>query len=321
MQDIADRLGVSKSTVSLVLSGKAEGRVSEQVKTKVTDAAREMNYHVNSVARSLRTGTSQIISVIVTDISNEFFGKLTFHIQEAAKKAGYLVLTINSNENDRDFDEMVDMLIGKKVDGIIVVPTPDGEKTVRRMLSHKVLVVMVDRFYDDLDVSYVGVDNYASSRDGMDSLLKDGYRKIAAIGLDLDIPPLNERLQGYKDAMWERNLEKFISIHKIPFAEDDEAAIDKVMRDVRGYDAIFFTSHRVFTRGLAALSRGKGLPKGQCLLCFDDVRPYMISGANIRYIEQPVAEIGRRAFELLIDQIQGKHVPTHNVFTARCITR
>lgn len=321
MQDIAEKLGVSKSTVSLVLSGKADGRVSAQVRQKVTEAAREMNYHVNSVARSLRTGTSQIISVIVTDISNEFFGKLTFHIQEAAKKAGYLVLTINSNENDRDFDEMVDMLIGKKVDGIIVVPTPDGEKTVRRMISHQVPVVMVDRFYDDLDVSYVGVDNYASARDGMESLFKDGYRKIAAIGLDLDIPPLNERLQGYKDVMWEHHLDKFISIQKIPFAENDEAAIDKVMREVRNYDAIFFTSHRVFTRGLASLSRGKGLPKGQCLLCFDDVRPYMISGANIRYIEQPVADIGRRAFELLIDQIRGKHVPTHNVFTARCITR
>ena len=75
MQDIADRLGVSRSTVSLVLSGKAGSRVSEDVKKKVFETARELNYHINEVARSLRTGSSRLISVIVTDISNEFFGR------------------------------------------------------------------------------------------------------------------------------------------------------------------------------------------------------------------------------------------------------
>lgn len=86
MQDIADKLGVSKGTVSLVLSGKAKsGRVSEKTCQKVKQLAAEMNYYPNEIARSLTTGRTMSIGVIVTDISNEFFGNLTFHIQERAK--------------------------------------------------------------------------------------------------------------------------------------------------------------------------------------------------------------------------------------------
>lgn len=97
MQDIADRLGVSKGTVSLVLSGKSKNRVGEELRKKVISTAESMDYHVNEVARSLRTGKTNTVGVIVTDISNEFFGKLSYCIQERAKKFGYLVLIANSN--------------------------------------------------------------------------------------------------------------------------------------------------------------------------------------------------------------------------------
>ena len=130
MQDIADRVHVSRSTVSLVLSGKAGSRVSEEVKKKVRQAAKDLNYHINDVARSLRTGASKLIAVIITDISNEFFGRLTHRIQEAAQKEGYLVLMINTNEDPVQFENMVRVLIGRKVDVIIAVPPPGGEETV-----------------------------------------------------------------------------------------------------------------------------------------------------------------------------------------------
>ena len=184
MQDIADRLGVSRSTVSLVLSGKAGSRVSEDVKKKVFQAARELNYHVNEVARSLRTGSSRLIGVIVTDISNEFFGRLTFHIQEEAKKAGYLVLTINTNENPADFGEMVRVLIGKQVDGIIAVPPSGGGSDIVHIQEMGVPVVTVDRPCDGVEVDYVGVDNYAGARSAVDALIRNGKARIDMLRSD-----------------------------------------------------------------------------------------------------------------------------------------
>ena len=164
MQDIARRLNISRSTVSLVLSGKSDGRVSEAVKKKVLETAKEMNYHLNELARSLRVGSSNLISVIVTDISNEFFSQMTFHIQEAAKKAGYLVLTINSNENDDEFEQMARILISKQVDGIIAVPTPDGTDALKMIIDQNVPLVTVDRYCEGVEADYVGVDNYEASK-------------------------------------------------------------------------------------------------------------------------------------------------------------
>ena len=97
-------MGVSKGTVSLVLSGKAKGQVSEKTADRVKKMAAEMHYYPNDIARSLSTGTTMTIGVIVTDISNEFFGNLTFHMQEQAKKYGYTVITTNTNERLDEFD-------------------------------------------------------------------------------------------------------------------------------------------------------------------------------------------------------------------------
>ncbi|MDR3266112.1 MAG: LacI family transcriptional regulator, partial [Tannerella sp.] len=139
MQDIANKLGVSKGTVSLVLSGKAkDNRVSEAMSKKVKQTAQEMNYRLNEVARSLRTGQTKSIGVIVTDISNEFFGLLTYHIQEQAKRYGYMVITTNTNENLEEFESMVATMLNKKVDGFIIVPVEKGRHVAENILQNRV---------------------------------------------------------------------------------------------------------------------------------------------------------------------------------------
>ena len=321
MQDIADKLHISKSTVSLVLSGKSAGRVSEPVRESVLRTAREMDYHLNELARSLRVGSSNLISVIVTDISNEIFGQMTFHIQEAAKKAGYLVLTINSNESDEEFEQMARILISKKVDGIIAVPTPGGIGALKMILDQKVPLVTVDRYYEGLEVDYVGVDNYESSKQAMKELLADGFRKVPMVRLDLDIPPLNERERGYIDAMREAGLEGNIDLHRISFGEGHQADLAAIKDTLLGADAVFFTSHRVFTDAMKLVSRIGGIPAGQCVLCFDDVSPYLNGNSDIRYVEQPIAEVARKSFELLLGKIHGETGVGHYVFPARCVSR
>jgi LacI family transcriptional regulator len=321
MQDIARKLNISRSTVSLVLSGKSEGRVSDAVREKVLQCAKDMNYHLNELARSLRVGSSKLISVIVTDISNEFFAQMTFHIQEAAKKAGYLVLTINSNESEEEFDQMARILISKHVDGIIAVPTPGGEDSLHLIMDQGVPLVTVDRLCEEVAVDYVGVDNYEAAKTAVRELIDEGFKNIIMMRLDLDIPPLNERERGYVDAMKEAGLGKNIDLHRIRFGEGMEEDLDKSLGTAIGSDAVFFTSHRVFTEAMKNVAKVGGVPKGQCVLCFDDVSPYMTGTSDIRYIEQPIADIAYKSFELLLAKMKGDTHIGRYIFPTRSIAR
>ena len=320
MQDIADRLKVSRSTVSLVLSGKAGNKVSPAVQKEVIRVARELDYRINDLARSLRTGESRIISVIVTDISNDFFGRLTFHIQEEAKQAGYLVLTINSNESVKEFKEMTEMLLGKKVDGIIAVPPPGGEDCVSELIEQGVPVVIVDREFAGLDVDYVGVNNYDASSQAVKALIDGGFRNIAVVTLDLDISPLDERIRAYKDVMKEAGLADRILEHRVRFLHED-AEIELMVNKFKDCDAVYFTSQRVFMRTMSfSAHTGISFREDMCLLCFDDVSPYLGLGFDIRYIEQPIEAIARKSFDLLFRRIRGEETaPGKYYFQAKCI--
>ena len=318
MQDIADRVKVSRSTVSQVLSGKAAGKVSERVQKKVRETARELNYHVNSLAQSLRTGESKVIGVIVTDIASEFFNKLISCIQEEAMKQGYLVLTVNTNEDEHSFMQMVDILVGKKVDGIIAIPTKGGESALRRILDHGVPLVTVDRFYEGIPVDYVGIDNYDSAYRMIKQALEDGYRSISLASLDIDVPSIMERRKAYQDAMEEAGLEREIDVRLIPFQPEDTFDIVDSLEGFAKRDAVFFTSRRVFYQSMSAVAaRRLAIPSSQCLLCFDDASPFIPPCNDFRYISQPIREMAKKSFELLLKQIHGKSEPGKYLLPAR----
>jgi len=323
MKDIAERVGISKATVSLVLSGKAGTRVSEAVKQKVIQAAEDLDYHVNDLARSLRTGQTNLISIAVTDISNEFFGKMTFYVQEEAKKRGYVVITANTNESDEDFEETMSTLIRKKVAGIIAVPSQNCSDSLKRVQVQGIPLVQIDRFIDGIDADYVGVDNYKGADDAIKSLLDKGCKKIGMVTLDLDINPINERRRGYQEAL--ESAGKFDAALVRPISYDNqEASIEEAILALAkaGVDAIFFTSRRVFTMSMDFLSSGKsGLSTKTRLMCFDNVLSYMTSSYDVCYVEQPIEQMAKKALELLLEKHEADYKPKQWVFAPKCIMK
>lgn len=321
MQDIADKLGVSRGTVSLVLSGKSKNRVSNAVREKVLATATEMNYQINELARSLRTGYTKTIGVVVTDISNEYFGKLTFYIQEEAKKYGYLVLTVNTNENDKELNAIVGMLINKKVDGMIVVPTENCFRVLKNVVDAKIPLVQLDRFCLGLSADYVGVNNYGTSVNAVKSLIDRGHRKIGMINFNLNLTALKERSRGYIDTLKNNNILDDSLIKNIDY-DRQEVEINQAMYNfVCGsnvVDAIYFTSRRVFAVGLKELIHLKiPFPKKIHVLCFDEVETLLSSPIHIDYIEQPIKEMGTKAFDLLLDKIKGNQENGNYLFEAK----
>ena len=231
LQDIANRLGVSKGTVSLVLSGKAkQGRVSQKTILRVKEMAVEMNYFPNEIARSLTTGKTMTLGVIVTDISNEFFGKLAFYIQETAKKYGYTVITTNTNENLDEFEKTVTTLLNRRIDGLILVPVFGAETIAKKILDNNLPMVQIDRYYPGLDANYIVVDNYHISAKATELLIKKGHKKIAVVCYDINLNALTERKRGCIDTLIQYDMLDTSLIKNINY-ENQEEEIKKTIID------------------------------------------------------------------------------------------
>lgn len=323
MQDIADAVGVSKATVSLVLNGNGGSRVSEKVRQKVMAAANEMGYQINDLARSLRTGRTNLISVLVTDISNDFFGRMSFYIQEEAKKHGYLVITANTNESDKELSSMVSVMAGKKVDGIIVVPTHDCKAALTGAMERGIPVVQIDRFIDDLDAPYVGTDNYRSTCHAIEELIGTGKKNIAMVTLDLSVNAITERRKGFEDTLKAHGCFRPELIKAIEFEDIDkvQSAIGEIMS--LSPDAVFFSSRRVFTLAMEILSSNGASEQSDTdatLLCFDEAKSYKsILHDHLWYIKQPVEDMAKKAFDLLLCTMKKEPTQSRNEFVSALV--
>lgn len=321
MQDIADKLGLSKGTVSLVLSGKAKGsRVSEETSKKVIQMAEEMNYQPNEIARSLSTGKSMSIGVVVTDISNEFFGNLTFHIQEQAKKYGYTVITSNTNESLEEFRNAIATLLNKQVDGIILVPVDEGQEMVLKIMKRNLPMVQIDRYYPGIKANYIIIDNYKVSRNVIEVLIGKGLRRIAVVCYDINLNALTERRQGYIDALTHHKLLDTALIKNINY-ENQEEEIKQAIIDLKNnpdkVDAIFFCSRKVFITGVKYMHReGIKIPEQMEVVCFDEIDSFSITNMPITYIKQPIRQMGEKAVDILMEQMSGSGDVNEYVFDA-----
>ncbi|MBN1987210.1 MAG: LacI family DNA-binding transcriptional regulator, partial [Prolixibacteraceae bacterium] len=138
LNDIAQKLGVSKTLVSLVLNGKArEHRISEEVQKKVLKLAKELNYRPNQIAQGLRTGKTNTLGLIIADIANPFFGKLGREIEKEASLHGYRVMFCSSDEKAENSKKQIEVLQQGQVDGFIISPPEESEEQIRSLLKSK----------------------------------------------------------------------------------------------------------------------------------------------------------------------------------------
>ncbi|GHT34248.1 LacI family transcriptional regulator [Bacteroidia bacterium] len=309
IKDIAEALGVSTATVSLVLSGKAEeGRVGKDIAEKIRETAKSMNYQPNGLARSLRIGRSQTIGLIVADISNPFFGILALHIQEEAERHGYTVIIANTSENDQKMGKMIDILKSRQVDGYIIVPTEHGDVYITQLLETKTPLVLVDRYFPQLQTNNVIVDNYKASFDATELLVNYGCKRIALFIYKSALFHMQERKNGYCDAMKKAGLySQELIYNTIDYAhinEDIVNGIRKLLSETNAVDGIFFATNSISILGIKELLNQKvELQKQIKIICFDKSDVFDFMKNSISYVIQPIAGMGRTAVNILIEQI------------------
>lgn len=305
LKDIAKKVGVSTATVSLVLNDKdEEGRISKEVAAKVRHAAEEMNYRPNTAARSLRTGKTKTLGLIVADISNPFFSKLARHIENIAGHNGYQVMFGSSDESNEKFARLINLFIEKNVDGLIVAPPQNSEISIMQLVKRRIPTVLVDRAMEGLPVSSIQIDNIGASYALTNYLVEQGCKRIGFIAYNIGLPNIQKRYEGYKKSLAMNNIalnDNLVrSVTFENFEENIESAIAELLNN--GIDSLVFATNRVGVQSLIALQNHAGYEKLK-YVSIDNPDEYKVCSLDIKCIEQPIEGIGKRALDILFRHI------------------
>ena len=308
IKDVAKALGVSTTLVSFALSDSPKKhRVSDEMIEKVREMARRMDYQPNSVARSLRSGRSDIIGVILSDISNRFFADIARCIEDQASQRGYTVLMGSTDEKPERLESLVKVFLNKGVDGLIIVPCEGSEDCIRGLVEQKIPLVLIDRTFDNIDVSSVALNNVKAISIAVAELAKEGCRDIAFISYHTTLTNILDREMGYIKAMKVAGLQKKVRVRNVSYPNmkaEMATLIPKLLSE--GVDALVFSTNRLTIEALIALrDAGVKIPDDVAFIGFDgsETFAFELYSTGISYIQQPIAQFGVEAFNLLIDNL------------------
>ncbi|MGN7822606.1 LacI family transcriptional regulator [Chitinophaga varians] len=309
IKDIAKQAGVSPTTVSFVLNGKAkEKRISEQVSKKIQKIASRLKYKPNQLARGLRTGKTKTIGLIVEDIANNFFASLAKVMEDEADKHGYKVLYGSTEDNTEKAKGLLEVLKYRQVDAYIVTPTKNLDKEIEQLKATSKPVVLMDRYFPHVSSHYVVVDNYQGAYNVTSHLAKQGYKKIAIVTITSDQIQMKDRLDGFTAALKDHHLPFNKSqVKKIPFDLEREAfntEIKKFLTSIKGLDAVFFATNYLGIYGIESIrSLGWDIGPQIGVASFDDHDLFRLHSPSITCVAQPITEIGKNIVEVLMQEL------------------
>ncbi|WP_121353535.1 LacI family DNA-binding transcriptional regulator [Flavisolibacter nicotianae] len=308
IKDIAMKAGVVPSTVSLVLNGKSKQmRISDELAEKIKAIAEQTGYIPNQTAVSLRTGRSKILGLIVEDISNVFFASLAKVIEDEVNSLGYKIVYCSTDNNDEKGRELIKVLLHRQVDGFLITPSTGMMNEVKRLVELKKPVVLMDRFFPQLNNSYVLVDNFSGVQQGVEYLVQKGHRNIAYITNDLDQNQMHERERAYRDILKKHKLPvSEAQILRLPYEIKSEEAVAKMTEFLRSspqLDAAFFATNYLGVYGLESIQQlGYQIPRDLAIVCFDDHALFRLMAPGITCIRQPIEAIATTAVNFLLQQ-------------------
>lgn len=321
IKDIAKQAGVVPSTVSVVLNGKAkEKRISDELAERIIALAKETGYQPNQAAVSLRTGRTNMLGLIVEDISNVFFATLAKAIEDKAYSLGYKIVYCSTENDYRKGNELLKMLSNQQVEGFLITPCKGMEEEVSRLKDLKKPVVLMDRYFEGMNTPYVVLDNEAGVKLGMEHLYKKGYRHIGFITSNIDQVQMISRETAYKKFIKSHKLTD-TSVLKISYAVKPEEAVKKIVDFIKKnpkLDAIFFATNYLGVFGLEAIkSLDLSIPNDLAVLCFDDHDIFRLYSPGITVIRQPIQHIAISAIQMLMKQFKEKQLSPDELYVTQ----
>jgi len=316
--DIARELHVSKTTVSFILNGRAEEkRIGREVVERVQKFIEEVGYRPNPLAQSLRTGKSNIIALMVEDISNPFFASIARLIEDRAYKNGYKIIYCSTDNDTGKTRDLISMFRERHVDGYIIAPPEGIEDEISALMKAKMPVVLFDRHLQNVSTDLVEIDNLFSTYNATKHLIEQGYKKIAYITFSSNQSQMLDRLEGYHKALEESAYKPFVK--EIAFNQDDSLIIGPItafLKKNKNLDAVFFGTNHVGTCGLQVITDlGIKVPSDLAVISFDDYNVFKMHSPPITAISQPIEAIADNVITVLLNRLNtsSRHISSQSI--------
>jgi LacI family transcriptional regulator len=312
MKEVAAVAGVSLATVSRVVNGAPD--VAPALAERVNDAIRMLGYRRDLTASMLRRAdrASATVGLLLEDVANPFFSALHRSVEDVARARGHLVFAGSSDEDAARERELVESLVARGVDGVIIAPTSGDHGYLLRDREAGVGMVFVDRPPRYIDADAIVSDNQGGAARAVEHLAAGGHERIAFVG---DRPGVvytaAERLRGYRRAMAVHGLEEHV-MPPVAGPEQARAAIRELLSRPEKPTALF-TAQNLVTIGAVLALRDAGLQHRIALVGFDDVTLADALEPPVTVVAQDPAELGRQAAELLFARLDGDDRPTQHI--------
>lgn len=319
--DVASEAGVSKATAARALGD--YGAVSDAVRDRVLAAADRLGYRPNALARTMSTGRSNTIGIVVGDIENMFFAKATRGAADVANDAGFDLILSNSDEDSEIEAKAIGVQLAKRVDGLLVAPASSvHEQALRAITGAGRPLVLFDRAVPGLGVDTVIAANRSGARDLTALLVEAGHRRIAFISTlahagsfhrsdVLSASPVAERVEGFMDVLSAAGVaDPAAHVHLNARAEGRARLAGRLLTAPDAVTAIVASDSLVALAVFrAARDLGLQIPRDLSLVAFDNADWTEVATPGITVMGQPIHEIGAEAARLLIRRIRGSREP------------
>lgn len=309
-QDIADRVGVSRATVSAAISGARY--VSPELKQKILQAIEELHYVPDIVARSMKTNQTMTIGLVLPNILSPIWATVARGVEDVARREGLSTIICDTDEQAERMREALRSLQQKRVDGVIVAPCGNRGDLIAESLSQGLApMVFVDRGPDGIDLDTVWSDNEGGAYQAVQHLWEAGYRRIGIITVSLDITSGRDRLRGYRRALAEREMavdEDLVVVGGRGLEDGYRGACRLLgLAPHKRPEALFVSSHLMTVGALAAIrERHLRVPEDIALIGFDDLPWTPFMDPPLTVVSQPAYDIGAKAAELLLARMAGQ---------------
>ncbi len=208
LRDIANKVGVSTALVSYVLNNQdEEKRVGKEIAVRIREAAMALNYTPNQIARSLKTRKTNTIGIVVADINYRYTSGVTKAIEAACRQFDYTVIYGSSGESAAKFERLVNLLVDRQVDGLILVPVEGSAAAIERLNKQEIPFVLIDRILPNVNANIISIDNARTAYQGAMQLARYGHKRIGFISYRSGLLNLADRKNGYLAALREAGLE------------------------------------------------------------------------------------------------------------------
>jgi len=310
IKDVAKEAGVSIATVSRIVND-MPGQYNEKTKKRVVQTIEKLNYQPNAIARSLRNKKTCTIGFVVPGLQ-PFFAEVLEGVQSVARKKGYSIVLCNTDYDPEQEEAYVVNLLERRVDGVIFTSGVMKDEHILRLKEEGIPIVLIEKFMQSSDIPAVVIDNLSAAKKSVKHLLNLGHRKIGYISAPLELVPLRERFEGYKQALLENRVpydSSVVYIEKTIKKEDLRSGY-KIMKRILqqgNFPKVFFIVSDTLAIGAikAIKDFGMKVPDDIAIVGFDDIDIASFSDPPLTTMVQPKYQMGAKGMETLIKVMSG----------------